>query len=159
MIDRRPTVASSETTLAWSDPAAQWGLGIFETIAVREGDPRFVDEHLARLTSAATHLSIPLPDKKEIEKTLAQLAHKIESGHGWLGDVPAATRRTRTVSCRPCSSRAVCTASILWPGSRASRPRRRSSVSRKRGARVRTRGSGSTTAVTLRKRARGTCSS
>lgn len=84
MIDRRPTVSSPDTTLSWSDPAAQWGLGIFETIAVREGDPRFVDEHLARMTSAAEHLAIPMPDRKLVETTLKQLAHKIETGHGWL---------------------------------------------------------------------------
>jgi len=84
MIDRRPTVASSETALPWSDPAVQWGLGVFETIAVRDGDPRFLDEHLTRLDSSATHLSIPLPDRKDLEKTVKQLARKIEGGHGWL---------------------------------------------------------------------------
>lgn len=84
MIDRRPTVRSSDASLPWSDPATQWGLGIFETIAVRDGEPRFVDEHLARLVSAAAQMSIPMPDRKALEGTLAQLAHKLESGHGWL---------------------------------------------------------------------------
>jgi branched-subunit amino acid aminotransferase/4-amino-4-deoxychorismate lyase len=84
MIDRRPTVRSSEAALPWSDPAVQWGLGVFETIAVRDGDPRFLDEHLARLDSSATHLSIPLPDRKDIEKAVKALARKIEGGHGWL---------------------------------------------------------------------------
>jgi len=73
MIDRRPTVASSETALPWSDPAVQWGLGVFETIAVRDGDPRFLDEHLTRLDSSATHLSIPLPDRKDLEKTVKEV--------------------------------------------------------------------------------------
>ena len=84
MIDRRLTVTMPAESLAWSDPAVQWGLGLFETIAVRDGEPRFVDEHLARLFSSAAHLTIPLPDKKDLDKALRQLAKKIETGHGWL---------------------------------------------------------------------------
>ena len=84
MIDRRPTAGTTDATLAWSDPAAQWGLGVFETIAVRDGEPRLVEEHLARLLSSAAHLGVPVPEGKEIDKSLATTARKIDGGHGWL---------------------------------------------------------------------------
>ena len=66
MIDRRPTgravlggavVASDAILLPWSDPAAQWGLGVFETIAVREAAPRHLEDHLRRLSAAALRFS------------------------------------------------------------------------------------------------------
>ena len=83
-MERRPTVHAGEPVLDWSDPAVQWGLGLFETIAVREGEPRFVDEHWARITTAAAHMSVPLPERKEIDKALAKVARGIEGSHGWL---------------------------------------------------------------------------
>ena len=61
MIDRRPqgravlcgtVVASDALLLTWSDPAAQWGLGVFETIAVRDAAPRHFDDHVRRLNAA-----------------------------------------------------------------------------------------------------------
>ena len=48
MIDRRPegravlcgsVVESSALLLPWSDPAAQWGLGVFATVAVSDASP------------------------------------------------------------------------------------------------------------------------
>ncbi|HEX4825730.1 MAG TPA: aminotransferase class IV [Candidatus Polarisedimenticolaceae bacterium] len=88
MIDRTPSgravldgaiVEPGSLALAWTDPAAQWGLGVFETIAVRDGRPVHVELHHARLVAAAAKLSIPLPDEKEIGRALAAVAH----GHGW----------------------------------------------------------------------------
>lgn len=84
MIDRRPAVHVGATTLPWADPAAQWGLGIFETVAVREGEPRFVPEHLARLASAAAHTSVPLPEAKEMQAAILEAGRGIEGGHGWV---------------------------------------------------------------------------
>ena len=69
MIDRRPqgravlcgnVVAPDALLLPWSDPAAQWGLGVFETIAVRAAAPQHVDDHLRRLSAAALRLGVPV---------------------------------------------------------------------------------------------------
>lgn len=41
------------------DRGLAYGDGVFETIAVREGKPRLLERHLARLTDACTRLGIP----------------------------------------------------------------------------------------------------
>ncbi len=93
MIDRRPegravlcgTVAESDALLLpWSDPAAQWGLGVFETIAVRERAPRHLDDHLRRLTAAAVRLRVPLPPVSELTRAVLLVADGVTSGSSWL---------------------------------------------------------------------------
>lgn len=93
MTGRRPTGAAvldgvpadaSTLALPWSDPAAQWGLGVFETIAVRDGSPRFLQEHLDRMSAAASSLSVPLPAILELERAAWLVAAGVEGGYGWL---------------------------------------------------------------------------
>ena len=93
MIDRRPegravlcgTAAEADALpLPWSDPAAQWGLGVFETIAVREASPRHLDDHLRRLGTAARRLDVPLPAATELRRAVLHVAEGATGGPAWL---------------------------------------------------------------------------
>lgn len=53
------------------DRGLQYGDGLFETIAVRDGRARFLDRHLARLQAGAARLAIPLPAAGELRERLA----------------------------------------------------------------------------------------
>ena len=93
MIDRRPqgravlcgtVVASDALLLPWYDPAAQWGLGVFETLAVRDATPRHLDEHLRRLRVSALRLGVPLPAPAELTRAARLVAEGISGGSSWL---------------------------------------------------------------------------
>lgn len=49
-----------------------YGDGLFETLAVRNGRPRFVDWHLERLAAGAARLGIPLPDAALLKDEMAR---------------------------------------------------------------------------------------
>jgi branched-subunit amino acid aminotransferase/4-amino-4-deoxychorismate lyase len=92
VIDRRPegravldgaVVDADALLVPWPDPAAQWGLGVFETIAVVDGVPRHLALHLQRLDAAAARFGISLPAGSE----LARAAHQVAEGasaRSWL---------------------------------------------------------------------------
>lgn len=77
-------VASDALLLAWSDPAVQWGLGVFETIAVRDAAPRHLDDHLRRLSAAALRLGVPLPAATELTRAACLVAEGASGGSSWL---------------------------------------------------------------------------
>jgi 4-amino-4-deoxychorismate lyase len=56
--------------LAIDDRGLAYGDGLFETIAVRDGRPRFFERHFARLSTGAERLQLPAPDQAEIEAEL-----------------------------------------------------------------------------------------
>lgn len=62
-----------------SDRGLNYGDGLFETIAVRDGRARLLDWHLQRLASGATRLGIPLPDPAEVR---AEVARAWPAGRG-----------------------------------------------------------------------------
>ena len=64
-------VASNE--LSASDRAVQYGDGVFETIAVFQGEPRAWHRHMRRLAVGCTKLGIPKPDLLLLEKEARQL--------------------------------------------------------------------------------------
>ena len=93
MIDRKPQgravlggaiVESGDLLLSWSDPAAQWGLGAFETIDVRNAQPRHLEEHLVRLGDAARRLGVSLPAEDELTRAARVVAGGTLGGRGWL---------------------------------------------------------------------------
>ena len=93
MIDRQPAgravlcgtlVESEALLLPWNDPAAQWGLGVFETIAVRDAAPQHLDEHLRRLSAAALRLGVPLPEATELMRAVLLVAEGTSGGSSWL---------------------------------------------------------------------------
>jgi branched-chain amino acid aminotransferase len=93
VIDRRPQgravlsgtgVACESLLLSWADPAAQWGLGVFETIAVRNREPRHLDPHLHRLSAAAARLGVPLPKASDLTRAVRLVAEDGPSAAAWL---------------------------------------------------------------------------
>jgi branched-chain amino acid aminotransferase len=70
--------------LAWSDPAAQWGLGVFETLAVRDSAPCLLEDHWTRLDAAAVRFGVPLPPFAEIAAAAHVVAAGVPDGYGWL---------------------------------------------------------------------------
>ncbi|MBT8110892.1 MAG: aminodeoxychorismate lyase [Gammaproteobacteria bacterium] len=52
------------------DRAFQYGDGLFETVAIRGGEPRLWDYHLDRLTMGCQRLQITLPDLRLLRKQL-----------------------------------------------------------------------------------------
>jgi len=62
-------------TISVFDRGLQYGDGLFETMAVRNGKIYLWETHWQRLTLGCERLSITLPDKKTIEKEIALLCH------------------------------------------------------------------------------------
>ena len=92
MIDRRPqgravldgvAVDTDALLVPWTDPAAQWGLGVFETVAVVDGVPRHLELHLQRLTAAASRFGVPLPAAAELARAACQVAEGAAT-RSWL---------------------------------------------------------------------------
>jgi 4-amino-4-deoxychorismate lyase len=54
------------------DRGLQYGDGLFETLAVRRGQARFLDRHLHRLREGAARLAMPLPGPDELQEALAR---------------------------------------------------------------------------------------
>lgn len=77
-------VDAAELTLSWTDPAAQWGLGVFETLAARDRAPVWWSEHWSRLVRAAAALSVPLPAATAAELAVRLVADGIADGAGWV---------------------------------------------------------------------------
>lgn len=52
------------------DRGAQYGDGLFETVAIRGGQPRFWDLHLERLATGCERLGIPAPEQRTLRADL-----------------------------------------------------------------------------------------
>jgi branched-subunit amino acid aminotransferase/4-amino-4-deoxychorismate lyase len=58
--------------------------GVFETLAVREGRPLELAEHLARLSDGASGLGVPLRGLPEIAAACESVASGVRAPRGWL---------------------------------------------------------------------------
>jgi len=56
------------------DRGLQYGDGVFETILLRDGKPRFLEAHLARLQRGLARLNIPFPAAGELQADIARAA-------------------------------------------------------------------------------------
>jgi branched-subunit amino acid aminotransferase/4-amino-4-deoxychorismate lyase len=92
VIDRQPSgravlcgaiVDSESLLLPWADPLTQWGLGVFETVAVRDAIPRYLDDHLLRLGVAALRLGVALPERIELSRAARLVAESADRA-AWL---------------------------------------------------------------------------
>lgn len=63
-----------ESTLAVADRGLQYGDGLFETLAVVDGQPVYLDQHLQRLQQGCKRLLIPCPDLDVLAQESAQLS-------------------------------------------------------------------------------------
>lgn len=61
-------------TIAVADRGLQYGDGLFETIDCREGRPRFLALHLARLARGSRALAIVLPPLEQLDRELRNAA-------------------------------------------------------------------------------------
>lgn len=105
------------------DRGLQYGDGLFETIAVRDGAPRLWDRHMARLADGCRRLRLPEPDRDTLAREAAQLCAGtaravlklvITRGPGTRGyritpadPETAAARATRIVMLLPAPERAA----------------------------------------------------
>ncbi|HJP03810.1 MAG: aminodeoxychorismate lyase [Chromatiales bacterium] len=62
-------------TVAVDDRGLAYGDGLFETIAVRGGQPRFPDAHLERLAKGCARLGIPYPGDELLAKEIRLLGN------------------------------------------------------------------------------------
>ena len=76
-------IAADAARISPFDRGFTLGDGIFESLRVRDGQPDFLAEHLARLRQAATVLALPLPlDDAEIEARMVRLIAANEMPEG-----------------------------------------------------------------------------
>jgi 4-amino-4-deoxychorismate lyase len=57
-----------------ADRGLMYGDGLFETIAVRDGGPRFLDWHFERLEAGARRLGMPVPEAGLVREEIASVA-------------------------------------------------------------------------------------
>jgi 4-amino-4-deoxychorismate lyase len=63
-----------------TDRGLAYGDGLFETIAIRDAAPRFLDLHMDRLHAGAARLGIPAPERGWLQAQLAAAAAGIDEG-------------------------------------------------------------------------------
>jgi branched-subunit amino acid aminotransferase/4-amino-4-deoxychorismate lyase len=66
------------------DRAAQAGLGLFETLALRDGGVLELDLHLDRLRGGAERLGLDLPPLEKLRATVLEAAGEAATPCGWL---------------------------------------------------------------------------
>jgi branched-subunit amino acid aminotransferase/4-amino-4-deoxychorismate lyase len=67
-----------------TDPGLLAGLGVFETLGVRDVRPLDLDEHLERLAGSSARLGIDLPEARTLRQVAAQLAERSAGAFGWI---------------------------------------------------------------------------
>ncbi len=72
----------SQDSIGLSDRGLNYADGLFETIAVRSGQPRFFEKHLDRLATGCRRLGIPAQDGRVLAGEAAQLID--DSMHGTI---------------------------------------------------------------------------
>jgi branched-subunit amino acid aminotransferase/4-amino-4-deoxychorismate lyase len=87
-------VPAADATVGIADPAIQSGLGVFETIAVRDGRPLDLAEHLERLAHGALRMAVDLPVREALDTAARQVAREIQGSHGWVKIVAVRGGRT-----------------------------------------------------------------
>ena len=100
LIDGRPAAA-----VAADDRGLHYGDGLFETLAARDGRPRFWERHWRRLGAGCERLGLERPDEAaargEVERLAAGHAHRVvkliltrgSGPRGYRAPEPARTRR------------------------------------------------------------------
>ena len=76
--------ASATIRIDLADPAIQHGLGLFETLAVRDGACLDLDKHLDRLLSTARALFDRPIDREAMRRTLALAGAEKPDEPGWI---------------------------------------------------------------------------
>lgn len=77
-------VPADRATVSLVDPAIQSGVGAFETLAVRDGQPLDWEAHLERLEQTAKHLGFAAPERGRLAEGAALVAPSVAGGFGWI---------------------------------------------------------------------------
>jgi 4-amino-4-deoxychorismate lyase len=67
-------------TIPVSDRAVQYGDGLFETVAIRDGEPRLWTYHVERLRTGAARLGIAMPAEPTLRSGLAAALERAKPG-------------------------------------------------------------------------------
>jgi branched-subunit amino acid aminotransferase/4-amino-4-deoxychorismate lyase len=86
---------ASRAFLPLSDVAVQAGMGLFETVAVREGRLLDLVAHLTRLRDGAGRMRVPVPEEGALVPAMRKIAASVEGGCGWVKVIAG---RTGTVA-------------------------------------------------------------
>lgn len=95
------------------DRGLQFGDGLFETMAVVEGQIRFLSAHLARLRRDCTRLLIDIPGDKVLGQELAMAARRLSHGVLKLIVTRGSSGRGYRIPDQPCSRRILIASD--WP--------------------------------------------
>ena len=82
-IDGRPT-DPQQAELRLGEGRLLSGLGLFETLSLREGRALDLDRHLRRIAGAAERISLELPELAAVRARIAEAAAETVGGFGWL---------------------------------------------------------------------------
>ncbi|MDH5255723.1 MAG: aminotransferase class IV, partial [Gammaproteobacteria bacterium] len=104
-----------------TDRGLTYGDGLFETIAIRNGQPRFLACHIDRLFMGCDRLQMQRPDRVRLSADLAAAAQGLR--YGVLKLV-----LTRGPAARGYQLPATCTPTLAW-GTAAAEPRRTGPIS------------------------------
>ena len=100
-----------DASLAVADRGLRYGDGLFETVALRNGEPLLWDRHLQRLDAGCQRLGLPAPDAGVLRNEVARIAGSEAravakiiltrggTGRGYRAD--ASLPATRIVQCLP----------------------------------------------------------
>ncbi|MBE9532696.1 MAG: aminodeoxychorismate lyase [Proteobacteria bacterium] len=69
-----------KTTVDATDRGLHYGDGLFETIEISQGQPVFLQQHLARLKTGCQRLKIPFPAEALLLDEIARLSTNVEHG-------------------------------------------------------------------------------
>jgi 4-amino-4-deoxychorismate lyase len=64
----------ADMNLPVADRGLQYGDGLFETLALRHGEPLLWDRHMQRLGEGCRRLALPVPEEKRLREEVARVA-------------------------------------------------------------------------------------
>jgi branched-subunit amino acid aminotransferase/4-amino-4-deoxychorismate lyase len=73
-----------DLSISLSDPAVLVGMGLFETVALRDGNLLQLAAHLDRLAAGARKITISLPARERLERTCLAAARAESAPYAWL---------------------------------------------------------------------------
>jgi branched-subunit amino acid aminotransferase/4-amino-4-deoxychorismate lyase len=73
-------IAPQQSAIHLDDRGLLYGDGLFETMLLRDGGVRFIDDHVIRLQQGCERLKISSPDSTQLQDELRQLTQQHQIG-------------------------------------------------------------------------------